>query len=222
MIWEIKMKENNETKMHGSDGPTAVFFSDRSGRRLTLKQRLSKLVDCKRRAYIEKHMKVDAHSLAQVCDYIVNRLGYKEVSKDDCKYQENYKELRASYIIQYKPELLGELAELPELTEHTEEAVDEYLEQIKLRQKAAEEVPVEAFDIDLNVYEKISGNNELHFIIERTHSYISGGASGNAKTVKQHHKEYKQVYRYYGVTQEDIDKKTERFRDAVRVLAMQV
>ena len=48
---------------------------------------------------------------------------------------------------------------------------------------------------------------------------FGGGASGNTKTVRMHNREFKQVYRYYGVSQEDIDNKTERFEEVVRTLA---
>lgn len=202
------------------DGPTAVFIASKVGGIRTLKQRIQGLVNQTKRNYIEKRIKADAHTLDQVCEYLVDVLGYKEMAANQFEYQEEYNELRASYILQYKPELLGEFATIPDLTEDTEEAITEYLEQIRLRQEAAKEIPVEVFDIDFHIFVKEEGDNEGHFIIEKTHNYIGGGASGNTKTVKKHNREFKRVYRYYGVTQEDIDNKTKRFKEVVRILAM--
>lgn len=208
------------TRIEGSDGPTAVFVAGRNNGKISLKHRIQRFINKSRRAYIGKNIKADAHTLNQVCEYIVSVLGYKEMDSNLPEYQEEYNELRASYILQYKPELLGELANIPDLTEHTEESIKEYLNLMKSRQEMAKSIPVELFDIDFHKFIKEDGDNEAHFIIEKTRDYIGGGASGNNNTVRKHNREFKQVYKYYGVSQEDIDKKTERFEEVVRTLAM--
>lgn len=205
------------SKIGSSDGPTAVFVA---GRNITFKQKVQRFINQTRRNHIAKSIKADAHTLDEVCDYIVRILGYRELEADQQDYKEEYDDLRASYILQYKPELLGDLANIPDLAEDTEEAINEYLEMIKNRQNAAKDIPKDLFDIDFHKFIREDGDNESHFIIEKTHDYIGGGASGNTKTVRRHNREFKQVYKYYGVTQEDIDKKTERFNDVVRTLAM--
>ena len=50
------------------------------------------------------------------------------------------------------------------------------------------------------------------------YDYIGGGASGK-KTIKEFDKVFKDVYRYYGVTKEDIVNKTKRYDMVVRTLA---
>ena len=57
-------------------------------------------------------------------------------------------------------------------------------------------------------------------IVEKTRNYIGGGASGNTKMVRRHNREFKKVYRYYGVSDEDIQNKSERFEEVVRMLAL--
>ena len=208
------------TRIGGADGPTAVFIAGRNNGKISLKHRIQRFINKSRRAYIGKNIKADAHTLNQVCEYIVSVLGYKEMDSNLPEYQEEYNELRASYILQYKPELLGELANIPDLTEHTEESIKEYLNLMKSRQEMAKSIPVELFDIDFHKFIKEDGDNEAHFIIEKTRDYIGGGASGNNNTVRKHNREFKQVYKYYGVSQEDIDNKTERFEEVVRMLAM--
>ena len=59
----------------------------------------------------------------------------------------------------------------------------------------------------------------MHMLIEMRYAYIGGGASGNTKTVREFHKVYKDIYRYYGVTQEDIDSKSKRYEELLRRLA---
>lgn len=208
------------TRIEGSDGPTAVFVAGRNKGKISLKHRIQRFINKSRRNYIGKTIKAEAHTLDQVCEYIVNVLGYREIDSNQPEYKEEYDELRASYILQYKPELLGDLAYIPDLAEYTEAAITKYLDQIKMRQEAAKKIPAEVFDIDFYKFIRKDGDNESHFIIEKTHDYIGGGASGNTQTVRRHNREFKQVYRYYGVSQEDIDKKTERFEEVVRMLAM--
>ena len=205
------------SKIGSSDGPTAVFVA---GRNITFKQKVQRFINQTRRNHIAKSITADAHTLDEVCDYIVRILGYRELEADQQDYKEEYDDLRASYILQYKPELLGDLAHIPDLTEDTEEAINEYLEMIKNRQDAAKDISKELFDIDFHKFIREEGDNESHFVIEKTHDYIGSGASGNPQTVRRHNREFKQVYRYYGVSQEDIDKKTERFEEVVRMLAM--
>ena len=210
------------TRIEGSDGPTAVFAAGRNKGKISLKHRIQRFINKSRRNHIGKTIKADAHTLDQVCEYIVSVLGYKELDSHLPKYQDEYNELRASYILQYKPELLGELAYIPDLTEHTEEAVKEYLNLMKSRQEVAKSIPVELFDIDFHKFIKEDGDNEAHFIIEKTRDYIGGGASGNNNTVRKHNRDFKQVYKYYGVSQEDINNKTDRFEEVVRMLALPV
>lgn len=60
--------------------------------------------------------------------------------------------MRASFLMTYKPELLGGQAEISEPTGDDEESIKRYIEQQaeqwKLREEATMNVPVELFDID--------------------------------------------------------------------------
>lgn len=63
-------------------------------------------------------------------------------------------------------------------------------------------------------------NNESRFVIEKNYDYIGGGASGNKHSVRKFNRDFRRVYRYYGVSQYDIDNKSERFEEVVRTLAI--
>lgn len=184
------MKEDI-TRIGSSDGPTAVFAAGKNNGKISLKHRIQRFMTKCRRSHIEKTIKADAHTLDEVCEYIVSVLGYKEIGSDQAEYQEEYNELRASYILQYKPELLGDLAYIPDLAEHTDEAITEYLDKMKMRQEAAKGISAKVFDIDFHKFVKQNGDNEAHFIIEKSRNYIGGGASGNTKTVRRHNREYR-------------------------------
>ena len=62
------------------------------------------------------------------------------------------------------------------------------------------------------------GDTQMHIIIEKKYDYIGGGARGK-KTIKEFDKVFKDVYRYYGVTKEDIVNRTKRYDMVVRTLA---
>ena len=51
------------------------------------------------------------------------------------------------------------------------------------------------------------------------YDYIGGGASGSKKILKDFNKIFKDIYRYYGVTKEDITNKSKRYDMVVRTLA---
>ncbi len=64
-----------------------------------------------RRKRVIKFLRADSHSVDEVADYVVRELGYTEVSPSDETYQTEYSNMRASFLLQYRPELLGDLTE---------------------------------------------------------------------------------------------------------------
>ena len=207
--------------IEGHDGPTSFFIAERKNLKQTLKQNIQKFFYDAREQRIVKSLKANPHSMEQVADYIVTELGFSEVDRTETEYKTEYFQMRASFILQYKPELLGDLAEAPKLENHEEEAIKLFMEQIEQRQKAAENIPPDIFDIDLHIYEKDSGNNnQSKIIIEKNYGYIGGSASGSKNGfMKEFDKTFRKVYLYYGVTQKDIDNSTKRYIELVKTLA---
>ena len=64
-----------------------------------------------RRKRVIKFLRADSRSVDEVADYVVRELGYTEVSPSDESYQTEYSNMRASFLLQYRPELLGDLTE---------------------------------------------------------------------------------------------------------------
>lgn len=207
--------------IEGQDGPTSFFIVGRKNLKQTFKQNIQKFFYDAREKRIVKSLKANPYSMEQVADYIVTELGFSEVDRTETEYKTEYFQMRASFILQYNPELLGDLAEAPKLENHEEEAIKLFMEQIEQRQKAAENIPPDIFDIDLHIYEKDSGNNnQSKIIIEKNYGYIGGSASGSKNGfMKEFDKTFRKVYLYYGVTQKDIDNSTKRYIELVKTLA---
>ena len=204
----------------GADGPTSYFLLGGKNSKPTLGQRLHKLRYEFRKKRVVKALKPNPHSMDEVADYIINELGFFEVDKDEEEDKTEYCQMRASFILMYKSELLGELADIPKPECHDEEGIKHMMAEIERRQKAAEEVPPEAFDIDLHIFEKNDEENHTKIIMEKNYGYIGGSASGSENSVKKFGKTYRKVYEYYGVTQKDIDEKSKRYTEVVKTLAL--
>jgi len=202
----------------GADGPTSVFLLKRNPK-LTVRQKLQRFKYNIKRAYVEKTLKAGAHTMDEVMAYIVNVHGLTELGRE--KIEEEYNEMRASFLIQHASELLGEYATLPKLKSESQEDLLEYMRRAQERTEKAKEIPATEFDIDFHKF-RISFediNDNIHILIEKRFGYIGGGASGNKKILKRFHRIYKDVYRYYGVTEEDIRNKTKRYEEVVRTLS---
>lgn len=214
------MKKGNKTyRINGEDGPTSVFIL-KSTKNRTLKQRFYKIKYNRKKKRIEKMITGESyHSIKDVLTFAVNECGLAELDRDSVEVMEEYKQLRASFILQYKPELLGEYAKLPPLESEEPEAVMEHLEKCKKQLQHAMAVPEEIFDIDMHKYIKEYSdiNERLNVVIETKYGYIGGGASGD-KAIKDLDEMMIRLHIYYGVTQEDIDNQTERYKNLIRTL----
>ncbi|MBR6536458.1 MAG: hypothetical protein IKT67_04595 [Lachnospiraceae bacterium] len=200
-----------------ADGATSVCLIKRDAE-LTLKQKIQRFRYQIKRAHVERTLKPGAHTMDEVMEYLVKVHGFAEPDKEEIK--EEYEEMRASFLIQHAPELLGEYAKLPKLKSESREDLLAYVRQAQERTEKAKEIPATEFDIDFHRFQ-ISfddSNDNIHFLIEKRFGYIGGGASGNKKILKSFHKLDKDIHRYYGVTEEDIRTKSQRYKDVVRAL----
>ena len=204
-----------------SESSTSHFSVVASKQPITVKQKIQKCINDIRKSMVESSIKATAHSIDEVGNYIKNVYGFVEINKNSDEFQTQYKNMRASYIMMYAPELLGTLASYPELAGEETKDMKKFMEQIELRRKAAENIPLELFDIDLHIFEKEEADFQMRFIMEYKYDYIGASTSGGSKLmVKKFRKIYRSIYRYYGVTQEDIDKKTRRYENVIKCLTI--
>ena len=209
----------NVSIIGGADGPTSVVLVGKNSKQ-TVKQRIQKFIYIRKRKYIEKTLKPEAHTMDEVIAYIQSEFGFVEMDKNSDEVKEGYEQMRAAFIMQYAPELLGNYRDVPQLKSESQEDLKVYFEQIQERMQRALEIPTTEFDIDFHKFKRNFGNTteDMHIVIEKRFAYIGGGAIGNKKVQKRFQHIYKDVYRYYGVTQEDIRLKSERYKDVVRGL----
>ena len=210
----------NSIKIGSSDGPTSVFVLKKNAK-LTLKQKIQKMKYELKKAQVEKKLSPKSHTLDEVMEYIVKVHGFTKVDANSDDVIEEYRQMRASFLIRYMPELLGEYATLPKLEGTDEEKIRDFMEKSKQRIQKAMEIPVLEFDIDFHKFTKDFGDakGEMHIIIEKKYVYIGGGASGSKKLLRKFNWINKDIFRYYGVNQEDIESKSERYEDVVRALS---
>ena len=200
----------------GADGPTAVFTA---GRKIPLKHRIRKVWYDFKRKRIAKRIKPEPHSLDEVMQYLQSRYGFTEIDKDSEEYIREYREMCCSSILQYTPELLGEYATPPQLISHDEEGIRKFQEELEKRQQCAAQIPKEPVDIEYSVFEKKDKDGNMQICFEKRFGYIGANAGGTPKYMKAFSKIYRDVYRYYGVTQEDIDSGSRRYKELISTLA---
>lgn len=215
----------------GSDGPTSLFIL--GGGRPNLRQRLQKIYFTYKKKWIARKVTPGTHTMEEVTELLKTEYGFEEIEKSDSRYSREYESLRSSFILMYKAELLGELADKPKLLSHDEEGIKEWQRQLELREQRAKEISKEQFDIDLYILEKKQNDVFMRFMLEGNYDYIGGSFSGSGKVhgkeakskrkkeqEEQNYKEiFKQVYRYYGVTEKDIAENTRRYKELLTVLA---
>ena len=203
----------------GADGPTSVFFVKKNSK-MTLRQKVERIKYKIKRTYVEKTLTTQSHNLDEVMEYIVNKYGFIELDKNSDEIKEEYNQMRASFIMQYASELLGEYTDTPQLKSESQEDVRAHLEQIQKRMEKALAIPTTKFDIDYHNFKCGDVNDNMHIIIEKRFAYIGGDASGSKKVMKKFRHIYKDIYRYYGVTKEDIMLKSARYKDVVKTLSL--
>ena len=200
----------------GADGPTAVCTA---GRKIPLKHRIRKVWYDFKRKRIAKRIKPEPHSMDEVMQYLQSRYGFTEVNKGSEEYIREYQEMRCSSILQYAPELLEEYATPPQLTSRDEEGIRKFQEELEKRQQFAAQILKETFDIEYSVFERKDKDGNMQICFEKRFGYIGANAGGTSKYMKAFSRIYKDAYKYYGVTQEDIDRGSRRYKELISTLA---
>ena len=63
-----------------------------------------------------------------------------------------------------------------------------FFEQLEMRQKAAERISTDLFDIDLHIFAQTTNNLESSFSIEKNYELISSSSSGSKSEMKKFEK----------------------------------
>ncbi len=202
----------------GADGPTSTFIADRTQKR-PLKVRIRNIIYKHKRKRAEKKVVADAHTLDELIQYAMNKYDLVETNSTGRKYFEQRKSLKESLILQHKQEVLGEMKDIPKPDISDEESVREYLYKIKARSEMIAEMPDDIIPMNFHLYETRIDDGILEMKIDYVWNIFSISYSGNKKVMKQFERISKDLYIYYGVSEDDIKKKTERYSSLVTALS---
>lgn len=209
----------------GADGPTSVFIA---GKEKNLRRRISRaLRDRKNRRKRDKagrSIVPGTHTIQEVILYAKERYGMVEMDSSYRGYEERKRSRKQNLIYRKRPELLQEEKRIPPPKDFRDEkALKEYTRQVMewtaMRDREIDAIPPEVFPTDYHLFVSDKGmQGTLEMEVDMLYGDIAVSYfGGNGDTMKAI---VKDIYRYYGVSQEDIDHKTERYRELLMVLSM--
>lgn len=206
----------------GADGPTSVFLAGKIDNKRKKKksepERRQRKLD-----KIKKQIKPGTHTLEELEEYICNKYGAYETSPESLQYSESYKNLKSSFVYKYHPELIEiEFPEFPRNEIKNPEELEGFFKKTQEWYKAAEKVTDELIPFNFKQYIiKVSdqaGEGSVLVDIEYEHQFIgvSAGYSGKSKSCNTI---IKDIYCYYGVSDEDMKEDSERFKTLALILS---
>ena len=202
----------------GADGPTSIFIAGRAQKR-PLKVRIRSILYRFKRKRAEKKVVAGEHTLDELVQYAKNSYNLIETNSSERKYIEQQNNLKESLILQHKPEILGEMKDIPKPNIYNEKSIREYLYKIEARREMIAEMPDNVIPMNFHLYEIRIGDDSLEMNIDYIWNILAISYSGNKKVMKQFQKISKDLYIFYGVSEDDIKKKTERYLSFVTALS---
>lgn len=202
----------------GADGPTSIFIAGRAQKR-PLKLRIRSILYRFKRKIAEKKVVAGEHTLDELVQYAKNSYNLIETNSSERKYIEQQNNLKESLILQHKPEILGEMKDIPKPNIYNKKSIREYLCKIEARREMIAEMPDNVIPMNFHLYEIRIGDDSLEMDIDYIWNIFAISYSGNKKVMKQFQKISKDLYIFYGVSEDDIKKKTERYLSLVTALS---
>lgn len=203
----------------GADGPTSIFIVGKDNK-ANLRQRIRHACYKAKRRRVEKKIAANPHTLEEVITYIKEKYNAVEVSDQTINYSEQKRCLKESLILNHRPELLEGFAQIERPEEFNEETVQEFIKRMDMRRQKAQEVPDEAFPMDFRMYEiSVQDKGKIEIAIEMVWGILGSSFSGDGNTMKTMKRMVQDLYIYYGVTEDDIKSKSERYQALVAALS---
>lgn len=202
----------------GADGPTSVFVAGKV-KEQSLKTRIRNDIYRYKRKKVEKTIVANAHTLAEVVQYAMRNYEVIEAAPTEREYMEQRKSLKESLILQYKPEVLGDRKNIPAPDSSDETSLREYFSKIKARSEKIAEMPDSIIPMDFHLYKIGIDDNFLEIEVDYIWDIFGISYSGNKKVMKQFEKISRELYIYYGVSEDDIKNKTKRYAALVTELS---
>ena len=214
----IEKSKSEVSIIGGADGPTSIFIAGKTQKR-SLKVKMQNAIYKHKLKRAEKKIVAGAHTLNELVQYATNKYDVVEINVAERKYIVQRINLKESLILQHKQEVLGEMKDIPTPDISNEESVRQYLDKIKARSEMIAEMPDDIIPMDFHLYEIRIGDDVLEMEIDYIWNIFGISYSGNRKAIKQFEKISKDLYLYYGVSEDDIKKRTERYSSLVAALS---
>ena len=125
----------------------------------------------------------------------------------------------SGFEIWYKPELLGQRKDIPKPDFHNEESVKNFLNEMEIRNKLIDQMPDNVIPMDFHLYEIKIGEDLMEIEVDYTWNIFGISYSGNKSVIKRFKKIARDLYCYYGVSEEDIKNRTKRYSSLVTELS---
>ena len=213
------MNKEAVTIIGGSDGPTSVFVAGRK-KGVPIKHQIKNQIYKWKGKRAAKKIAAGERTLAEVVAYAGEKYHAVEADITHRKYAAQKSCLKESLIARYKPELLGELAEPVRPDELTPDTVKAMQEQFLARRERAEKIPDEQMPMDFHIYEISLADGKLEMEVDYHWNIFGISYSGSKKNMKRMQEIAKDLYLYYGVSEEDIRQKSERYHSLLATLSI--
>ncbi len=215
----------------GSSGPTSIFLAgkDTSAEGEEKRRRREKRLE----QWKEK-IPAEPHTLEEVERYLTEKWQAERLAGEDREVVRMEQALRTTLVLTHRPELLSEPEPEPIDQKASKKEQIAFVEQLQKRFDEAEKISSEEFPMDFSVYriypereerrdpEDEAACSRLDIQIEKNWQVLQTSFQHSEEGEEEKIKEIvKDIYRYYGVTEEDKEKGTERFLMLVHVLEEQ-
>lgn len=209
---------NSVSIIGGADGPTSIFLAGNC-RKQSFKNRVRTYFYKKKRKRIERKITAGDHTLEELVSYAIEKYHAVEMSPQSISYLEQKGSLKERLVIESKPELLDDFQLIDRPDFSNEVAVKEYLQQLKLRSKYITDILDSEIGMDFHVLKILVADGSLELAVDYAWNILGVSYSGDGKAMKQLNKISKDLYLYYGVTEEYIKEKTNRYSELVVALS---
>lgn len=210
----------------GADGPTSVFILGKKEKNLfrRIKHAICNRKYRRKRKIAERSVVPGTHTMQETIRYAGKRYGMTEADASYPYYEERKRNLKGALISREKPELLSEEKRLlPPQDFNDKKAWQRWEKQVRewteARDREIDAVSSEAFPLDYHLF--VADRREqgrLEMEVELLHGVLAISYSGGEK--KSMDAMVKDIYCYYGVSQEDIERRTERYKELLAALSM--
>ncbi len=196
----------------GADGPVSIFVAGKDGGcKVPLKVRIRNKRMQMRRKRAEKKIHPGAHTKEETIVYAKEHYGFLALDQNCRICQDEKKSVREGIIYKYKPELLGEFLHISAPDSSDEKSFQKFYELLQERERILDAVPDEEVPMEFQMYELLSGKGHIRISADFKWDIFGVSYGGDRKQMKKFKRIAQDLYSYYGVTEEDIENKTERY-----------